>query len=422
MATVAARFSVSVFAALGTVVGYLGTEVSSHSMFERLLWPSRFYNTTNVGSLIAISCIMTMGGPVHRTAVQALETLTLSGLWKGKFQGDMLGTIFYRDTGRRYVVRNPDGTQSEERQVRNDFWIGVMRLITYHARLDEGSRDNSMRDDEESLDRLQPKIRDYQQVLILKLSRSTTSVIDGDSPVNYSDSGPLTARHVAGVATSESISCFFGLVTGTVFRSGFTLWYIFPLVFKLIALAGHVRRTPIKRPAKKGKEGEPPAPVEQILCEVVDTSQGFFLIEGPTELVLQFFHRYGYPIRGRRGLRGDRAREVISMCTVIAYAFLYPLGLVAFVFAPIGPQIVWLIYQIVAVTAMHFYHYGGGDHIGTTEESVACDLSERQRVQLVDRTGERIVAELESVMVSSAAEGRAVTEDRVKKILESHAL
>ncbi|PWY87555.1 hypothetical protein BO70DRAFT_394439 [Aspergillus heteromorphus CBS 117.55] len=419
MATVAARYSVSIFAALGTVVGYLGTEVSSHSMFERLLWPSRFYNTTNVGSLIAISCIMTMGGPVHRTAVQALETLTLSGLWKGKFHGDMLGTIFYRDTGRRYIIRNPDGTTSEERQVRNDFWIGVMRLITYHARLDEGSREPLTKEDEESLDRLQPKIRDYQQVLILKLSRSNTSVIDGDSPVNYSDSGPLTARHVAGIAASESMSCFFGLVTATAFRSGFTLWYIFPLTLKLVALAGHVRRTPIKRP-KKDKEGQL-MPEDRILCEVVDTSQGFFLIEGPTELVLQFFHRYGYPIRGRRGLRGDRAREVISMTTVILYAMLYPFGLIAFVFAPIGPQVVWLAYQIVAVVAMHFYHFGGGDHIGTTEESVACDLSERQRVQLIDRSGERVIAELDSVTVSSAAEGRAVTEDRVREIQRRHA-
>ncbi|KAJ4152251.1 hypothetical protein NW754_004046 [Fusarium falciforme] len=39
--------STAIVSALGAVLGYLGAEVAEESIFERILWPQRFFNYIN---------------------------------------------------------------------------------------------------------------------------------------------------------------------------------------------------------------------------------------------------------------------------------------------------------------------------------------------------------------------------------------
>jgi hypothetical protein len=77
------------------------------------------------------------------------------------------------------------------------------------------------------------------------------------------------------------------------------------------------------------------------------------VIEGPSELVLQFFLHYGHPLRNRKGLLGDRVWEIRSILTVMGAILVYPGGLAAFTFAPVTTQWVWLGYQLFAMLAVH---------------------------------------------------------------------
>ena len=78
------------------------------------------------------------------------------------------------------------------------------------------------------------------------------------------------------------------------------------------------------------------------IVELSDFSKGFFLIEGPQALILQFFKHYGHPERHRRGINGDRPRKWLSLAMVVLCILIFPAGLIAFVFAPQSIQWTWL--------------------------------------------------------------------------------
>lgn len=422
--TDAGSLSLAAFTALGTIVGYLGTEVASGAVFNRLLWPSRFYNrAARPGPLVSAALLMPMGGPIHKAAVETLDQFVLSGLWKGYCRGDMLGSAFYGDMERCYVVRGVNGSKGERKTARNAFWLRVLDLIQ-PPQLDAATtaNDTTLADDG-SAERTVLKLRARRPVFVLKLSRAPAATGGTAVPVVDGDVGPQKLHHFAGVVASEAITLIVGVVTAAIWQSPFSAWYIVPLLLKLIAFACRVRRTSIEPPSSKGPTDmppQPPATEERVLCESEDFSKGFSIIEGPSELVLQFFRHYGHPIRSRRVLLGDRVREVISMLTVVAFILVYPAGLLAFIFAPINIQWAWLGYQIYAMLAMHLFRFGGGRHIGTTEEWVARELSNHKTVCLDFKNGNKVIAELEYTIVWSAAEGRDEVERQVQRIWAGH--
>jgi hypothetical protein len=53
--------------ALGSIIGYLGSEVAEVAIFERLLWPQRFYYNLTPKSAVGLAFTMPMGG----TALQS---------------------------------------------------------------------------------------------------------------------------------------------------------------------------------------------------------------------------------------------------------------------------------------------------------------------------------------------------------------
>ena len=417
--------SIAAFTALGTIVGYLGTEVASASIFHRMLWPSRFYNTRSLKSLIAIVFLMPIGGPIHKAAVEALDRLVFAGLWKGYCRGDMLGTAFYNDTGHHYVMRMADGSKSERKAARNAFWITVLGLIPWQPRID--TVDPAIPEDDESAARVVQEVRAQRPVFVLNILRADSTVAE-NLPIVDGDIGRLKFRYIAAIIASEIITLAVGIVNATVWRSLFSIWYLAPLLLKLVGLFCRVRRKSVEpssvrtAPEDGGKTPLSNRPKdEQLLCEVEDFSKGFLLIEGPSELVLQFFRHYGHPIRHRKGAFGDRVREVISMFTVIGSIVVYPGGLIAFIFAPTTIQWVWLGYQLYAMLAMHLYRFGEAEHIGTTQEWIARELSSHNSVCFDDGSGNRVVVQLGSSIASSVSEGRRKVEHFVRQKLRDHA-
>ena len=59
----------NVLGALGTLIGYLGSEVATGVLFERLLWPQRFYNGISTSNAWKLALFMPMGGPMHKAAL-----------------------------------------------------------------------------------------------------------------------------------------------------------------------------------------------------------------------------------------------------------------------------------------------------------------------------------------------------------------
>jgi hypothetical protein len=78
----------AVAAAIGSVIGYVGAEVAEEELFERLLWPQRFYNYLDLRTSLKYAFLIPMGGPLHRAALQVLDTQrTLQGKSNGAYAG-----------------------------------------------------------------------------------------------------------------------------------------------------------------------------------------------------------------------------------------------------------------------------------------------------------------------------------------------
>jgi hypothetical protein len=429
---------VAIFTALGTIVGYLGAEVSSASMFDRILWPTRYYSTAQPATLLWMAALMPMGGPIHRAAVAALDELVAAGLWRGRLRGDMLGTVFYRDYRRRYIkhqAHQSDTVGHEIKEARNALWIAALDLVPWPRQVPPRVR-NSSQNTQARARRLED-ILSQRAFFELELSRETAAAPAalGNLPMSSvvtDDIGPLKLRSIVGIVMSETITIVFGIATAAVWKSPFAAWYAAPLLLKLVALFCHVRRRPIKGPDEMNPPGDDGKPT---LFEVSDESKGFYLITGPEKLVYQFFHHYGHPSRSSMGLHWDkhssvlanidniideRVREIISMLIILAFVFVYPAGLVAFVFASADIQWVWLGYQLTTMLSMHCYRFLGGEHRGSIQEWLARELYSQMPVCFDDGSNHRLIAQLQSDVVDSVETGRAQRSKRVKEFEDAH--
>lgn len=410
--------SVAVFTALGTIVGYLGAETASSSIFERQLWPTRFYNTSSYRSLAAIALLMPCGGPIHRAAVEALDNFTRSGLWRGYCRGDMLGTAFFKDTKQKYIVHSGPTEEGETvADARNAFWITVLDLVPWQKNIENPGPSRKAGVEEAGSSR--ETIRSRRPIFSLRLTyaqgkNGAVSVVDGDV-------GNVKPRHIAALLASETVTLAFGIVVAAVWRSLFALWFLAPLLLKVLGLVASVRRESMrvqstsargtKGPLSEGESGQSSPPLS--ICSSMTHEKGFMLIHGPSLLLTQFFKHYGHPIRHRRGLKSDRAREVASMIIVILIALVYPAGLLLFIFARQGIQWTWLAYELYTMFAMHMYRFANGEFIGTTQYRIARELGRGNTVSFSNSIGQAIIAVLEKGSASTIREG---TEEMNRRI------
>ena len=342
------------FSALGTLIGYMGAEVASDAIFSRLSWPKRFYNTHHPTDLTALAALMPIGGPIHKAALATLDQLIASGLNSGYCMGDMLGTAFYEDINQKCILRRGEQYEADlQKETRNGLWVRVMRLVHWRAlekTLIPRSSGKSHKD-EEAADRV-TRLRAKRPVFWLTLQDGDiqqnqrppqTTRVAGERTIRSKQgllveerSGFIQLHVLLGIVVSEIISLGVGIFIAIFWRSLFSIWFFTPLLIKFLGLIFSVRRQALDPVVPKQNEaGHMPVESQNtIISEISDISRGFFLIGGPRELVVQFYKHYGHPERYRRGLNGDRLREVVCIALVVICILVFPTGLVAFVFAP----------------------------------------------------------------------------------------
>ena len=429
------------FGALGTLVGYVGAEVASDAIFSRLLWPKRFYNTHHPTDFIALAALMPMGGPIHKAALATLDQLITSGLNTGYCRGDMLGTAFYEDIKQKYLLRRGEQYEADpQKEVRNGLWVRAMGLVHWRAlekTLIPRYTENSHKD-EEAAKRV-TRLRARRPVFWLTLQygdkcggiqqnqkpRQTTNAVQERTTTKpmqgllVEEKSEFFQIHVLlGIVVSEIISLGVGIFIAIFWRSPFAVWFFSPLLIKLMGLAFSVRRQALEPVGPKPTElGHMPVKSPHtIISEISDISRGFFLIEGPSDLVMQFYKHYGHPERYRRGLNGDRLREVVCLALVVICILIFPTGLIAFVFAPQPIQWIWLGYQLYTTVAMHFFRFVDGGTIGSTESELARALRKDKCVRFRDPQGKIIYAQLDLKIVDSIADGRVAIDQKLKSV------
>ncbi|MCJ1387452.1 hypothetical protein MMC18_000295 [Xylographa bjoerkii] len=354
----------AVAGSLGSVIGYLGAEVAENNIFERLLWPQRFYNDFNASVLCKMVVFMPMGGPLHRAALETLDSFRDSGLYHGARRGNMLGTAYLCDLGVKHYLRT-SGRSGDADEVRNGFWVEVLR----HIDGGQGVIRPPPQSDTEAKrlgDRRPVRATPLLHHLVL---RSVSEKERKDRDIIRVSENSVSWRSFAGIFASELSAIAVALVAGVQMRClWLALYFCVPLMLKLLAVSVSVRRESLM-------PGQRPAPHKaqtSDIFEVDDLKNGFALIEGPVPVVQQFFRHYGHPLRNH-GLM-DRSRELATIALVYAFVFYFPTGLVSIMWTSEEVQYLWLGYQVYTIVAMHVLRLAGWGGCGRTEERVAKKL------------------------------------------------
>ncbi|KUI67825.1 hypothetical protein VM1G_03517 [Cytospora mali] len=390
---------------LGTILGYLGGEVAEEVLFERLLWPQRFYNDCSMSILIKDIFLFSMGGPLHSAALSTLDNLRGQGLYYGHRRGNFLGTAFYDDLKLSYDSSGKTGA------ARNAFWVRVSRCIS-RASL---SRNKMLPkfDSEDIQAENTPHFRALQTV-----NHLTLRLVE-DGKKSRSDGGVVcvqedkaTWRTVLRILVSESVALATGIVS--IFIGGWwvAIYMVIPLLLKMVALAASVNREGLEGLSELKRKG-PLNTTESF--RVFDSAYGYLVITGPRPVVTQFFRHYGHPTRYTNL---GRFREVISIVVIYSFVLYFPAGLITNIWMSSPIIYLWLAYQLYAVLAMHIVRLLGWQGCGTTEERVARELMLGKTVRLQSQQGEDVEASLWTTFVPNIASG----EETVRELMGERAI
>ncbi|KAI3391117.1 hypothetical protein diail_7940 [Diaporthe ilicicola] len=406
--------------ALGAILGYLGAEAADTVLFERLLWPERFYNDfQNPSTLLKLSLFFSMGGPVHAAALKTLEKMGKQGLYLGSRRGNLLGTAFFPDTG---VQCHPSGKErtkaGDDKETRNALWVDVVRRLNYKS-LGRGSRFPKFDEEHSGENERSTRFRTLQAVHHLKL-RSVRSKDDRNP-------SPATARlHVVeenkkswtllGIFCSEMISMATAVVAILLDGPGGGWWmaiYMFiPVLAKSLAFIVSVHRETLEALPEEIQTDEGAMDRVESYHLVDQKDQGFYLvITGPKPVVTQFFRHYGHPLRHTES---GRWREVMSITIIYAFVLYFPVGLAANLWLSDRLQYLWLSYQLYAVFAMHLLRLIGWQGCGSTQERIARAILGGKAVWLRGRPGTTVSASWQTTYVPSVS----AAEDTVRQLMK----
>ena len=396
--------------ALGSVIGYLGAEVAEAVVFERLLWPQRFYNDFTFTTIFKMAFLFPMGGPLHRAALQTLDTFQGNGLYLGTRRGNSLGTAFLRDKHTTYYLRTQPEEQTVPKEARNGFWLEALCNVKA-GRCTTSALPPPDAESNATLEQRRNRARQVLHHLVLEYrpnSKKDESIAKRVSEVSVH------------LGSFVAIFCSELSAIGAAFFAGLYLkvywlapFFCVPLVLKMLAVVFSVPRESLQT-----YQSEDPNPgTAREIFEVDDLNHGFAVIEGPEPVVRQFFRHYGHLVRDNRRVGpGDRARELGSMALVYFFVLYFPAGLLSLLWMEPEAQYLWLGYQIYAILAMHVVRIAGLGGSGRTEERIARELESGREVWLVGESGNAISAKLKTVEVDSIDVGRK----RIRDIVQKH--
>lgn len=393
----------AIIGALGTLLGYIGAEVATDAVFERLLWPQRFFNHLSYRNALQIGLLMPMGGPLHRAALHTLDKFYRNELFKGEALGNMLGSAFFRDMGLKYTLHE-SCMKPQKEYVRNGLWVRAIQQMPIPPRTQKEQIDV-----EGGLPKPRRPVRARTAVSHLKLSDAGLDRPSG-CIINH-DTGPVTFRCMIAIFLSEMTGIAMGTLFAALWGSWFAVLWLLPLLLKLLSACFTIPREGLVEKVSSVTEKGKPLKIIQFVVHL--RSPGFLVIEGEDTAVLQFFRHYGHPVR-------HRTRELIQFGIVILFGFVFPSGMLcALVWMPPTLQYLWLGYQLYATIVMHIQRYSGGHAWATTEERIARVFAKTKDggsvAILEDQGGTAIKATLTRNYVNSYAEGT----EFVEKILAS---
>ncbi|KAB2573306.1 hypothetical protein DBV05_g8016 [Lasiodiplodia theobromae] len=376
--------------ALGTLIGYLGAEAATIHLFERILWPQRFWNRLDFKNALLMVLFMPMGGPLHKAALQTLDSFFEHGLLKGGHRGHMLDTAFFQDYKLEYNVW-VDGERVDTEQTRNGLWIRAISEV----KMEDIPPQKSMKG-ESSRER---PIRAATSFSRLVLDYNTDKRA-GDRPVIRNDTGNTSLHVIFGVFLSELTGVAVGTVAAYKWKTGYALLWFLPLILKLISIFAAVAREDLARPSEN-------AEAESEKCFEILHRHGVLMIQGKESVVLQFFRHYGHPIRNRH-------REVLQFVIIVCLGLVFPAGLViSIIWMPVSMQYLWFSYQLYATLAMHVYRYANGHLWGSTEEAIVAGFDKCRRkeqlpasVVLSGRDGTEVVATIETTYYNNLKDAK----------------
>lgn len=393
-------------ASLGSIIGYLGAEVAEPTVFERLLWPQRFYNYCTPWTVIRMAFMLPMGGPLHKAALETLDAFRRRGLYRGTQQGHMLGTAFFANLNTKYKIHNYHGTDADD-EVRNGIWVTVLR---HTSSLLVKSKPVAVVKSDAEANGGQPQLvrRTSQVVQHLKLSRAGQSEAQSlGTPIFSEEALPWHIFLALPASEFSALACA-GIIIYLYQSYWFAAYLCVPLVLKLIALLVTVRREPMAGPSVSAEQKG------TVLFQIFDYDHGFPMIEGPEDLVRSFFRHWGHPIRQSYQ---DRLREIAGIALVLAFVLFFPIGLLSMLWVSQPVQVVWLSYQMYTIVVMHIARLRGSSGGGRLEEGIAEQLSKGKKVALYSRAQGYVLAQLESTSVGRIAHGQ----EKVQEIVREHA-
>lgn len=397
--------------ALGSVIGYLGGEVAEPAVFDRLLWPERFYNVITFSNLVEMALFMPMGGPLHKAALETLDLLRQKGLYDGTAQGHMLGTAFYRNKELTYRLHGYDGPD-KDCEVRNGIWATVLQQCRNFKKI--RSLPVTRNDSEAKGDKPQLVRRTTQAVLHLQLWRPANETEYSKVRV-FCEDRPSSKTVLAIFVSELSALIAAGILCAEGHDTWFAAYLCIPLLLKLLSVLTSVRREPAAREGgPTEKEFGDNTPNDTVIFEISDYDHGFPLIEGPESLVRQFFKHWGHPVR--KNYR-DRVREIFGIVLIFAFVLYFPLGLLSMLWLNNSVQVLWLSYQLYAIVVMHIMRIRGSNGRGRIEEGMAAELTKGKTIALKSEGGGVIMAKLDSTAVERIRHGQA----KVKEIVDNHA-
>ncbi|KAI0455032.1 hypothetical protein F5B21DRAFT_473487 [Xylaria acuta] len=405
-------------AALGAVLGYVGSEVAEGIMFERLLWPQRFYNQLSFSTALQQGLLMTMGGPLHSAALKTLDVFRSHGLYRGPGRGHFLGTAFYSDRKLQYSLPGNENRPTDDREFRNGFWLEVVRVIDTLSRPHQGSWLSADHENATSGSQTRRSFRSTHAVHHIRLSLVSKKHPEDarSTPVRCISEDRLTWRALANIVISELVAVGVGI--GSLFVGSYwmVIYMVIPLVLKLLALLLSVRREGLASMPELQSKG----PLdESVMLECFGVEHGFLLLEGPGPAVLQFFRHYGHPLRGNNpSVLGNRFREIGCIVLVYCFVLYFPAGLILTIWETDSMQYLWLAYQLYSVIMMHGIRLLDLQDCGRTEQRIAKHLCSDERVWLESTNGVTIEATAKTDIVAGYTEGQRIVHDRVSRYLE----
>jgi hypothetical protein len=358
------------------LIGYLGTEVATNDPFHRLLWPRRAFSNFLLRNAWKVGIFMPLGGPLHKTALDTMDTFFKHGLFQGGLCGHILDTAFFPDTDMTYQLFE-DGLFKREANVRNGLWVRVLNRIPLRVM----ETMPKLKDPESKREFCYSGARALRQTIpvnYLQLSVEEERKARGvaKSMIVESDVGPVTLQILLAIITTEVTGIGVAIAVAIIWKSAFMIMWLVPLMLKLLSAFLTLSREEfvLSKPtvsmhtatASEGNEG---VGSRHIICPtrkfLIISKQGFQVIDGPEEVVLQFFRHHGHPQR-------CRWKELVQIAIVAAFGLNFPVGLVcSLIWMPVSLQCVWTVYVLYVTGVMYISRYIHGDWWATIEERLS---------------------------------------------------